>query len=167
MISVNSPDEQKIWSRLELVEDPEIPVISIIDLGIIRGVKVERERVTVVITPTYSGCPALEAISQAIRSAVLELGFSEVSIEKVYSPPWSTDWISEEGRRKLEEYGIAPPGPASAQALVEIGKSPSPVPCPLCKSSNTELRSEFGSTACKAFHFCCECQQPFEAFKAI
>ena len=138
-----------IWGVLKDVPDPEIPAVSILDLGIVRGVEEEK----VVITPTYSGCPATQFIEQNIRAALDAAGYRQVAIETVLSPPWTTDWISEEGKRKLAAYGIAPPDLAKAAT------------CPRCGSTDTEEVSRFGSTPCKAQWRCNSCLEPFDRFK--
>jgi ring-1,2-phenylacetyl-CoA epoxidase subunit PaaD len=138
-----------IWGVLKDVPDPEIPAVSILDLGIVRGVEEEK----VVITPTYSGCPATQFIEQNIRAALDAAGYRQVAIETVLSPPWTTDWISEEGKRKLAAYGIAPPDLAKAAT------------CPRCGSTDTEEVSRFGSTPCKAQWRCKSCLEPFDRFK--
>jgi ring-1,2-phenylacetyl-CoA epoxidase subunit PaaD len=156
------------WRALDGVPDPEVPVISVVELGIIRGVEVtEAGAVTVTITPTYSGCPAMFEIEKDVRAALEAAGASSVEVRTVLSPAWTTDWIPESARAKLRTYGIAPPGKADTGALVTLTRARPPVPCPWCGSSATELRSEFGSTACKAIHVCTSCRQPFDEFKAI
>jgi ring-1,2-phenylacetyl-CoA epoxidase subunit PaaD len=146
------------------VADPEIPVLSIADLGIIRGVSINDE-VTVELTPTYSGCPATEVIEQSVIDELHKHGIEGVSIKRVLSPPWTTDWISSEGREKLKEYGIAPPEQgASKRELLHGGRR---IACPRCESVNTKVVSEFGSTACKASFKCSDCLEPFEYFKCI
>jgi ring-1,2-phenylacetyl-CoA epoxidase subunit PaaD len=152
---------------LQEVMDPEVPVLSVVELGIVRDVTVEDDHVTVTVTPTYSGCPAMHAIEQDIEQALLSRGAARVVVRVSYSPAWTTDWIPAEAREKLRAYGIAPPGPADHDSLVTIGRRPSSVRCPYCGSLGTEIRSEFGSTACKAIHVCRSCRQPFEEFKAI
>jgi len=149
--------------------DPEVPVLSIVELGIVRGVEVDRasDSVTVTVTPTYSGCPAMHAIEAEIRSALQAAGFPNVLLKTVYAPAWTTDWISEPAREKLRGYGIAPPGTTATGPLVSLGRAPSRIPCPFCGSSNTTLQSEFGATACKSLHVCHACRQPFEHFKAF
>ena len=142
-------DEDAIWALLKAVPDPEIPAVSVMDLGIVR--KVAADKVT--ITPTYSGCPATDFIERNIRDALDAGGYRDVAIETVLSPPWSTDWISEEGKEKLRAYGIAPP---------ELAKSAT---CPRCGSTNTEEVSRFGSTPCKAQWRCIDCLEPFDRFK--
>ncbi len=142
-------DRQAIWLVLETVPDPEIPVVSVVDLGIVRDVAEGR----VEITPTYSGCPATDAIEQSIRQALDAAGFRHIRIETVLSPPWTTDWISDVGRQKLKSYGIAPPDLAKAAI------------CPQCGSVDTEEVSRFGSTPCKAQWRCTSCLEPFDRFK--
>lgn len=152
---------------LRQVMDPEVPVLSVVELGIVRDVQVDGEGVTVTVTPTYSGCPAMRVIEQDIEQALLAAGAASVGVRVTFTPPWTTDWIPAEAREKLRAYGIAPPGPADHDALVTIGRRRAAVRCPYCGSVSTELRSEFGSTACKAIHVCRTCQQPFEEFKPI
>jgi ring-1,2-phenylacetyl-CoA epoxidase subunit PaaD len=152
---------------LETVKDPEVPVLSVVELGVIRGVEVVGERVTVTMTPTYSGCPALQTMEHDITAALQNAGFREVVVKTVYAPAWTTDWIPAEAKEKLRAYGIAPPGPASQGTLVMLGETVRAVPCPFCGSSNTTRESEFGPTACKSLHVCHSCQQPFEHFKAF
>lgn len=153
---------------LGTVPDPEVPVISVVELGIVRDVEVlPGGAVTVTITPTYSGCPAMFEIEKDVRSALVEAGATEVEVRTVLSPAWTTDWIGPEAREKLRAYGIAPPGRAESGGLVTLTRARPPVPCPFCRSSDTRLQSEFGSTACKAIHVCNACRQPFDEFKAI
>ena len=154
----------EILGWLAAVPDPEIPVLSITDLGIVRDVTVG-DTVVVALTPTYSGCPATEVIEQSVIETLRRHGIEGVSIERVLSPPWTTDWISDEGREKLRAYGIAPPGSAASKRQHLRGRRA--VACPRCGSENTELVSEFGSTACKASWKCSECLEPFEYFKCI
>lgn len=149
------------------VMDPEVPVLSVVELGIVRAVEVEDDRVIVTLTPTYSGCPAMRAIEQDIEQALLAHGAARVEVRISYSPAWTTDWIPAGAREKLRAYGIAPPGPADHDALVTIGHRRAAVRCPYCGAMSTELRSEFGSTACKAIHVCRSCRQPFEEFKPV
>jgi ring-1,2-phenylacetyl-CoA epoxidase subunit PaaD len=154
---------------LRTVMDPEVPVLSIVDLGIVRGTEVSGDTVRVDITPTYSGCPAMQVITEEVVAALKQHGYREVTVRTVYQPAWTTDWISEEGRTRLREYGIAPPGPVTATTgpLVQLGGPVQRIVCPFCGSRDTELRSEFGSTACKSLHVCQACRQPFEHFKAL
>lgn len=150
----------EILSILNDVCDPEIPVLSIIDLGIVRDVKLNAEEVEIFITPTYSGCPAMDAIAIDIRLKLIEHGHKKIKLTSVLSPAWTTDWMSEEGKRKLKEYGIAPPHWSGHS------KWPDQLPpCPQCNSSNTKLLSQFGSTACKALYQCNDCKEPFDYFK--
>ena len=146
------------------VPDPEIPVLTITDLGIVRDVTVNGE-VVVALTPTYTGCPATEVIEQSVVDALHERGIENVSIDRVLSPPWTTDWISEEGRDKLREYGIAPPESGGSKRALLHGERN--IACPRCRSTSTSLVSEFGSTACKASYKCEDCLEPFEYFKCI
>jgi len=157
-----SRDQVLEW--LSEVPDPEIPVLTITDLGIVRDVTIDDE-VVVALTPTYTGCPATEMIEQSVIDTLHRQGIEKVSIERVLSPPWTTDWISEDGRDKLREYGIAPPEQgAGKRALLHGDRS---VACPRCQSLETEVVSEFGSTACKAAYKCKACLEPFEYFKCI
>jgi ring-1,2-phenylacetyl-CoA epoxidase subunit PaaD len=158
---------ERVRAILDSVKDPEVPVVSVVELGIVRGVTVDGSRVTVTITPTYSGCPAMREIEQDIRSALGTAEINDVAIETVYAPAWTTDWIGEEAREKLREYGIAPPGRAQDGGLVTLARRRADVRCPRCGSNDTRLVSEFGSTACKAIHVCNACREPFDEFKAI
>ena len=167
MLTANNQElTAKIWQLLEEVSDPEVPVLSILDLGIVRGVKVAGEQIAVTITPTYSGCPAMGVISTEIRLRLLAEGYPNVVIHNQLSPAWTTDWMSKAGRAKLESYGIAPPvdGTATGHVLNLFGKD-TPVRCPVCKSTHTHLVSQFGSTACKAHYQCDDCLEPFDYFK--
>lgn len=145
------------------VPDPEIPAVTIADLGILREVSREGDQVRVKLSPTYTGCPAVLAIELAVETALLDEGFSPV-IERVISPPWTTDWITDEGRDKLRAYGIAPPQKAAGPSALFGGTD---VTCPQCGSTQTERISEFGSTACKALYRCMTCAEPFDYFKCI
>ena len=158
---------EEVLGILSEVMDPEVPVLSVVELGIVRGVNVSADGVMVTITPTYSGCPALHAIETDIRAALMERGVERVEIRTSFSPAWTTDWIQPEAREKLRAYGIAPPSAVDHAAPIAIGKRRPSVRCPYCGSTSTELRSEFGSTACKAIHVCTACDQPFEEFKSI
>jgi ring-1,2-phenylacetyl-CoA epoxidase subunit PaaD len=155
-----------IINILKSVNDPEIPVLSVIDMGIVRDVIEGKESVEVYITPTYSGCPAMDAISKDIERALSQQGFLHVLVKQVLSPAWTTDWITEEGKRKLEEYGIAPPQTSTAEKSVLFGEHKA-VRCPRCKSEHTTMISNFGSTACKALWKCEDCKEPFDYFKCI
>jgi len=151
----NSP---RLWDLLDSVTDPEIPVISIWDLGILQDVRVEETKVKVVITPTYSGCPAMREIENDIYAVLVDAGFSQVEVITRLSPAWTTDWMSEEGKQQLLAYGIAPPtGTGQARKVI----------CPQCAGTNASLISEFGSTACKALYRCDDCLEAFDYFKCI
>jgi len=153
---------QRAWSAAASVVDPEIPVLTIADLGVLREVDVKDGVVEVAITPTYSGCPAMNMIAVEVTLALETAGFCGPKVRTVLSPAWTTDWMSEEGRSKLRAYGIAPPQPASSRrALFGVQK----VQCPQCGAEDTELLSEFGSTSCKALWRCRSCREPFDYFK--
>ena len=149
--------EGHVRQVLQSVMDPEIPVLSVIDLGIVRYVRTDGARLRVGITPTYSGCPATEVIQRSIREALARHQLGDVIVETVLSPPWTSEWLSEEGRRRLEAFGIAAPSARTA----------SPVACPRCRSQVVERISEFGSTPCKAHYRCTGCLEPFDVFKCI
>jgi len=160
-----SPAEKEIWQLLETVSDPEVPVLSVVDLGVVRDVTVKDDgSVNVIITPTYTGCPAMDVIRISIYMALRAAGYQEVNIEQVLSPAWTTDWMSEAGKQKLKEYGIAPPY-AKAIAAIDPFAAEEPITCPHCGSTDTKLVSQFGSTACKALYQCNACYEPFDYFK--
>lgn len=166
MVARRSPllNEADVWQILEGVKDPEIPVISVVELGIIRQVEVSEDRVRVAMIPTFSGCPALDRMRQDIREALLASGAAEVEVTVLMSPRWSSDDIQPAGRRKLKAFGLAPPPHAAAgldSALLEI------VHCPYCGSLNTSLQNSFGPTLCRAIFTCNDCRQPFEQFKPL
>lgn len=158
---------ERVRAILETVKDPEVPVVSVIELGIVRDVSVDGTRVAITITPTYSGCPAMREIEQDIRAALHAGGIDDVSLETVHAPAWTTDWIGPDAREKLRAYGIAPPGPVEQTGLVTLARRRADVACPRCGSRATTLQSEFGSTACKAIHVCNACGEPFDEFKAF
>src|SRR5207253_1216149 len=147
------------------VKDPEVPVLSVVELGIVRDVEIADDRVTVTVTPTYSGCPAMATIERDIEAAIKGCGVERVVVRTSYSPAWTTDWIPAAAREKLRAYGIAPPGAADHHAPIAIGRRRPAVRCPYCGSVDTQLRSEFGATGCRAIHVCRDCAQPFEEFK--
>jgi ring-1,2-phenylacetyl-CoA epoxidase subunit PaaD len=153
------------WTYLDEVADPEVPVLSIIDLGIVRDVFVDSAigSVRVLITPTYSGCPAMDVIAMQIRMCLLSKGAKQVLVENQISPSWTTDWMTEKGKEKLEAYGIAPPKRKSTNPLSLFEEDT--VTCPKCKSDDTILTSQFGATSCKALYKCNHCKEPFEHFK--
>jgi ring-1,2-phenylacetyl-CoA epoxidase subunit PaaD len=155
----------KIWSLLADVNDPEVPVLSVVDLGIIRDVLVTGEGVEIVLTPTYSGCPAMDLIRMNIRLTLGEHGFNDIKLTTVLSPAWTTDWMSERGKEKLKAYGIAPPLPSQQVCRPALFQREEAIECPHCHSYHTKRISEFGSTACKALYRCEECEEPFDYFK--
>ena len=163
----SSDEHQRLaWDALRKVMDPEIPILSVVDLGIVRYVRCSHDQLLHVgITPTYSGCPATEMIRRAVREALDQLGYEDAVLEEVLSPPWTSDWLTDEGRRKLESFGIAAP----ARALVSPRHllHPPVVACPRCGSRATDRVSEFGSTPCKAHYRCTSCLEPFDYFKCI
>ena len=159
---IDSDLRQRAWDTAAQVVDPEIPVLTIADLGVLREVAVTDGAVEVAITPTYSGCPAMNMIALEIELALDRAGFRDSHVRTVLSPAWTTDWMSEEGRRKLTDYGIAPPQAASGRrALFGVAQ----VSCPQCGSEDTEQLAEFGSTSCKALWRCKSCREPFDYFK--
>ncbi len=165
MTAILPISSKEVWKLLETVNDPEVPVLSVIDLGIIRDVRTNGEEVEVTITPTYTGCPAMDVISMSIRMELLANGFKNVIIKQVLSPAWTTDWMSEAGKQKLKEYGIAPPNAKQQVCRDELFAPDEAVQCPHCNSYHTHRISEFGSTACKALHRCDDCKEPFDYFK--
>lgn len=160
----NAAEEEKLWQILEDVKDPEVPVLSVLDLGIVRKLWIEDGRVNIVITPTYSGCPAMDVISMDIRLKLIEKGYRNVSVQQQLSPAWTTDWMTEEGKQKLKAFGIAPPNPKQQYCMAEMFREEA-VQCPHCNSYHTELISQFGSTACKAMYRCLACKEAFDYFK--
>ena len=154
---------------MEEVTDPEIPVLNIVEMGIVRDVHTEAESVTIRITPTYSGCPAMNAIENEIRKKLTEKGIVNYQVLTDYKESWTTDWMTDHAKRKLKEYGIAPPQKSEDETdfLNNLKGSQKIIPCPYCDSMDTRLESEFGSTACKSQYYCNECEQPFEHFKCI
>jgi ring-1,2-phenylacetyl-CoA epoxidase subunit PaaD len=164
IINPSSKEEikKRIWEILYSVNDPEIPVLSVIDLGIIRDIKIQDKTVEVLITPTYSGCPAMDFIGMNIRKVLVENGFEKIKITHQLSPAWTTDWMTEDAKEKLKSYGIAPP---SSKTFDKNYLQNLSVACPHCHSINTKLISQFGSTACKAIYQCNDCREPFDYFK--
>lgn len=161
------PSREELLEILDTVKDPEVPVLSVVELGIVRDAVASDAGVVVTITPTYSGCPAMHEIEMEIRRALAVEALGPVEIRTTYSPAWTTDWISAAAREKLEAYGIAPPGPADSVELVPLRRRGAAIRCPYCKSNDVEQKSVFGSTACKSIWYCNACRQPFEEFKAI
>jgi len=159
--------EAQAWQALRTVPDPEIPVISVCELGIVREVRVDGDAATVVVTPTYSGCPATEVIAQTIRAALHEAGADTVCVETKLSPAWTTDWIEADAAARLKAYGIVPPGRVHEVTAQPIRFVQNPLECPRCGSHCTTRLSAFGSTACKALWRCNDCREPFEEFKPL
>ena len=164
MTLVDKPSTDVVWRWLEAVPDPEVPVVSVTDLGIVRDVQWNGDELVVTVTPTYSGCPATAVISMEIAEAIRRNGFDNVRIETQLSPTWTTDWITEDGRAKLKAYGIAPPA-ASARCVGDLKNQV--IECPRCGSTETEEISRFGSTPCKASWRCKTCLEPFDYFKSF
>ncbi len=158
MNEITSNKEQKIWDILSTVTDPEVPVLTVLDLGVVRSVILDSDIIYITITPTYTGCPAMDMISAQIKFALITKGFTNVIVKLVLSPAWTTDWMTEAGKQKLKAYGIAPPN--KQYRIAADG-----VECPQCNSTDTRLISEFGSTACKALLQCKNCLEPFDYFK--
>lgn len=159
MVTTATIQEEKILAVIAAVTDPEIPVLTIADLGIVRDVKIDGETVEVIITPTYTGCPAMDMIAMNIRLALIANGYHTIKITTVLAPAWTTDWMTEEGKEKLKAYGIAPPVTRSDETSDLV------IECPQCHSTHTKLISEFGSTACKSLYQCNDCKEPFDYFK--
>ncbi len=157
---------QHIWELLKDIPDPEIPVLSILDLGVVRTISSEENKLIITITPTYSGCPAMNQFEDDIVSKLKENGIDNVIIKMTYDPPWTTDWINDEAKKRLEDYGIAPPVKGTQDKGI-LFKEKVKVRCPQCKSTNTEVISQFGSTACKALYKCNDCLEPFDYFKCL
>ena len=156
---------EHIWQTLNEIPDPEIPVVSLVEMGIVREVACNSEGgVTVTITPTFSGCPALEVMKVAIRNKLRDMGIQPISVQTVLSPPWTTDWITDEARAKLKSFGLAPPPKHGGDFAILLFD---PVPCPYCDSENTTLRNNWGPTPCRMIFYCNHCQQPFEQFKPL
>jgi ring-1,2-phenylacetyl-CoA epoxidase subunit PaaD len=155
---------EHIWEILDEVKDPEIPVVSVVEMGLIRTVGIAGEKVIVTMTPTFAGCPALRVMQEEIEKRVREAGAEDVEVKMVYAPPWSSNRILPEGRRKLREFGLSPPpqhdGDIQAALLEEVS-------CPYCDSKKTTLKNSFGPTLCRAIYYCENCQQPFEQFKPL
>jgi ring-1,2-phenylacetyl-CoA epoxidase subunit PaaD len=156
-----------LFSLLEVIPDPEIPVLTIADLGIIRGIRQDESEVVITITPTYSGCPAMNQFEDDILAKLKEHGINNARIETTYDPPWTTDWLTDHAKQKLQDYGIAPPQEKTSDKSFLKGNAPRKVICPQCKSTDTRLVSQFGSTACKSLYQCNTCKEPFDYFKCI
>jgi ring-1,2-phenylacetyl-CoA epoxidase subunit PaaD len=171
MVGRTAPSLEALWRVVGTVADPEVPVLSVVDLGIVRDIGVEGDEVVVDITPTYSGCPAMQVIESEIAAALRRAGASRVRVRTVLSPAWTTDWLSDAAKERLREYGIAPPHRTErGEELTPLrrgGEASEAVACPYCGSRETAIRSEFGATACKAIWYCHGCLQPFEYFKPL
>jgi ring-1,2-phenylacetyl-CoA epoxidase subunit PaaD len=180
-IKTNNKSEEirnQVFAILETVSDPEVPVLSVIDLGVVRDIAITRTTpsgstaehavawgITLFITPTYTGCPAIDVMNMNMRMALLEAGFIDIKITQVLSPAWTTDWMSETGKEKLKAYGIAPPHYKPSVCTPDSFQEEEAIQCPLCNSYHTRLVSQFGSTACKALYQCFDCKEPFDYFK--
>jgi ring-1,2-phenylacetyl-CoA epoxidase subunit PaaD len=154
----------EIWVLLEEVKDPEVPVLSVIDLGIVRDVITNGDEIEIIITPTYSGCPAMDVIAMDIRLKLIEKGMRQVKVSQQLSPAWTTDWMTQKGKEKLKAFGISPPNPKQQFCTTEMFREES-AQCPRCDSYHTQLISEFGSTACKSMYRCLDCKEAFDYFK--
>jgi len=161
VISSDTSGTAQLFELLSSVVDPEIPVLSLRDLGVLRDISVEGDEVRVTITPTYAGCPAMETMQADIEAKLNAAGYQQVTVQQKLSPAWTTDWMTENGRNKLRAYGIAPP------AATACGRETSQIECPQCASADVKLVSEFGSTACKALYQCQDCREPFDYFKCL
>ena len=161
----NNTDTSKLFELLSSVVDPEIPVLTLQDLGVLRDISITDGAVKVTITPTYAGCPAMQTMRADIEATLSGAGYQQVTVQQSLSPAWTTDWMSENGRKKLRAYGIAPP--LKTDCKTTRGQQAATIECPQCKSSDVKLISEFGSTACKALYQCRDCLEPFDYFKCI
>jgi ring-1,2-phenylacetyl-CoA epoxidase subunit PaaD len=158
------PTETDVWNALDRVMDPEIPVVSVVDLRVAREVEISGRNVRVTITPTFAGCPALSAMRDAIRTTLLDMGFAAAEVVIRYDPPWTTDDLPPETLQRLREFGLAPPPKHGGNVRLVLDQ---PAACPYCGSDDTEVKNAFGSTACRSIHVCHNCNQPFEAFKPL
>jgi ring-1,2-phenylacetyl-CoA epoxidase subunit PaaD len=155
---------EDVWVALDEVKDPEIPAVSVVEMGMVQQVAISARRVIVIFTPTFSGCPAVQVIKTAIRERLLYLGVESVEVRETLSPAWSTDWITDEARQKLKAFGLAPPPKHAGDSEILLSDS---VSCPYCDSQNTVVKNTFGPTLCRAIYYCNDCQQPFEQFKPL
>lgn len=157
-------NEALIWQALDDIKDPEIPVVSVVEMGIVRAVQVEDNRVTVTFTPTFSGCPALDVMREQIHNRLKALGIADVEVKTVLHPPWTSDWITDAARAKLKAFGLAPPARHGGNVrLILLDQAP----CPRCGSNDTSIRNSFGSTLCRTIYTCNACRETFEQFKAL
>lgn len=160
--------KEEIWNSLAEIPDPDIPVIIITELGLVRNIEIDsKEKVTVSLTPSYSGCPAMQLFKEEIISTLNNKGIKNVEVKIVYSPPWTTDWISDTAKEKMKKHGIAPPEILSEDISIFFAETKKQLACPWCNAKDTKRTSQFGSTPCKALWFCNSCHQPFEYFKCI
>lgn len=164
MVKTVTATREDIWRALESVVDPEIPVVSVVEMGIVREVVLQDDGVVVSMTPTFAGCPALDVIREDIIEALHRIGIARIEVKTVLHPPWSSDWISETARAKMKTLGLAPPPRIEGNVQLYF---PEEVPCPYCGSTNTRVKNSFGPTLCRAIYYCRNCQQPFEQFKAL
>lgn len=164
-MTASSISAQQVWEALTQVPDPEIPVINVVEMGIVREVQVKGDKAIITMTPTFSGCPALHVIRESLEATARQLGFAQVEVKTVLAPPWSTDWITPEAKEKLRQYGIAPAKPSTEMGLIQLEVEAKP--CPRCGSLNTTTKNTFGPTLCKSIHYCNACQEPFESFKTV
>ncbi len=155
---------QEVWEILEEVKDPEIPVVSVVEMGLIRQVALDENQVIVRMTPTFAGCPALQVMRSEIETRLHQAGAENVRVQFTLSPPWTTDWITLEARKKLKDFGLAPPPPHRDNFDLLLQDT---AICPYCNSENTQLKNDFGSTLCRAIYVCKDCKQPFEQFKPV
>ena len=160
------PTKDQVWKILNEIPDPEIPAISIVELGVVRSFEIESKSISVIITPTYTGCPATKFFENDITAAMKNSGFESVNVSYQYNPAWTTDWMNDESREKLRIYGIAPPDGQTSDKNFLLGKDPQ-VACPQCRSTNSKMISQFGSTACKSLYQCKDCLETFDYFKCI
>jgi ring-1,2-phenylacetyl-CoA epoxidase subunit PaaD len=167
MDTINTYSVEEIWSFLNEIPDPEIPVITIVELGVVRDVVISGNSLDIIITPTYSGCPATERFIADIKEQLTAKGITNITVKLQYSPAWTSSWLTDKAKQKLKEYGIAPPVNGTEDKGVLFSTGAKVVPCPRCNSTNTKLESQFGSTACKAFYTCKDCLEPFDYFKCI
>ncbi len=165
MVTIKIISEKNIWDLLETIVDPEVPVLNIVDLGIVRKVDMHDGKISIIITPTYTGCPAMDVIKLDMYTKLLENGITNFEINTILSPAWTTDWMSKAGKKKLKKYGIAPPPAQQSICTPDAFQKEEAVQCPHCNSYRTILISRFGSTACKALYKCEDCREPFEYFK--
>lgn len=162
--SAESPALDRVWAALEQVKDPEIPVVSVVELGLVRQVGYQDGRLIVTMTPSFAGCPALDVMQRQVASALAQIGFEQPEVRLVYQPPWSSDWITSAGRAKLKDFGLAPPPVHGGDLATALDLA---AVCPYCESDQTALTNSFGSTLCRAIYVCGNCGQPFEQFKPL